>query len=95
MTRAQLEHIVRAASAITDESVILVLGSQSILGSFPTASSPFDLSREADVCPLPEPEQRERAGQIYTVVQSKTSGDRRRVASQRERSASPNDNVPP
>ena len=35
MTRAQLEHIVRAAGAITDESVILVLGSQSILGAFP------------------------------------------------------------
>lgn len=35
MTRAQLEHIVRAAGSITDESVILVLGSQSILGAFP------------------------------------------------------------
>jgi len=35
MTRAQLEHIVRAAGSITDESVILVLGSQSILGRFP------------------------------------------------------------
>jgi len=27
MTRAQLEHIVRAAGAITDEKTILVLGS--------------------------------------------------------------------
>ena len=56
MTRAQLEHIVRAAGSITDESVILVLGSQSILGAFPEAPSPLDVSREADVCPLHAPE---------------------------------------
>lgn len=51
MTRAQLEHIVRAAGAITDEQTILVLGSQSILGTFPAPPSPLDVSREADVCP--------------------------------------------
>ena len=56
MTRAQLEHIVRAAGSITDESVILVLGSQSILGAFPAPPSPLDVSREADVCPLHAPE---------------------------------------
>lgn len=56
MTRAQLEHIVRAAGAITDESEILVLGSQSILGAFPAAPAPLDVSREADVCPLHAPE---------------------------------------
>ena len=42
MTRAQLEHIVRAAGAITDESVILVLGSQSILGAFPAVPGDDD-----------------------------------------------------
>ena len=56
MTREQLEHIVRAAGAITNESVILVLGSQSILGAFPEAPPPLDVSREADVCPLDAPE---------------------------------------
>ncbi len=56
MTRAQLEHIVRAAGSITDESVILVLGSQSILGTFPAVPPPLDVSREADVCPLHAPE---------------------------------------
>lgn len=56
MTRAQLEHIVRAAGAITDESVILVLGSQSLLGAFPSAPPPLDVSREADVCPMHAPE---------------------------------------
>lgn len=56
MTRAQLEHIVRAAGAIADEKVILVLGSQSILGAFPEVPPPLDVSREADVCPLHAPE---------------------------------------
>lgn len=56
MTRAQLEHIVRAAGAITDEQTILVLGSQSILGSFPTPPEPLTVSREADVCPMRSPE---------------------------------------
>lgn len=56
MTRAQLEHIIRAAGSITDEPVILVLGSQSILGAFPAVPPPLDVSREADVCPLYAPE---------------------------------------
>lgn len=56
MTRAQLEHIVRAAGAITDEQTILVLGSQSILGSFPTPPEALTVSREADVCPMRSPE---------------------------------------
>jgi hypothetical protein len=56
MTRAQLDHIVRAAGSITDESVILVLGSQSILGAFPAVPPPLDVSREADLCPLHAPE---------------------------------------
>ncbi|HEY3756080.1 MAG TPA: hypothetical protein VGL42_08025 [Opitutaceae bacterium] len=56
MTRAQLEHIVRAAGAITDEQTILVLGSQSILGAFPAPPDPLTVSREADVCPMGSPE---------------------------------------
>ena len=32
MTRAQLEHILRAAGALTEEREIVVLGSQAILG---------------------------------------------------------------
>jgi hypothetical protein len=34
MTREQLEHILRAASAIAGEPDVLVIGSQSVLGSF-------------------------------------------------------------
>ena len=56
MTRAQLEHIVRAAGAITDEPEILVVGSQAILGTYPNPPPPLDVSREADVCPLKAPE---------------------------------------
>jgi len=52
MTREQLEHVVRAAGAITDERQIFVLGSQSILGSFPQPPALLAVSREADVCPV-------------------------------------------
>lgn len=55
MTRQQLEHIVRAAGAITDEQTIVVLGSQSILGAFPDAPASLTGSREADVFPLQNP----------------------------------------
>lgn len=56
MTRQQLEHIVRAAGAITDEQSIVVLGSQAILGAFPDAPPTLTLSREADVYPLRDPQ---------------------------------------
>ncbi len=52
----QLEHIVRAAAAITNENPILVLGSQSILARFPNPPDPLGLSMEADVCPFNAPE---------------------------------------
>lgn len=52
----QLEHIIRAAAAITNENPILVLGSQSILARFPNPPEPLGLSMEADVCPLNAPE---------------------------------------
>lgn len=55
MTRAQLEHIVRAAGAIADVGE-LVLGSQSVLGTWPTPPHPMDVSREADVFPLGAPD---------------------------------------
>jgi hypothetical protein len=59
MTRQQLEHIIRAAGSITDERVILVLGSQSILGSAENASEKLRLSMEADVFPLKAPDKTE------------------------------------
>lgn len=35
MTRAELEHIIRAAGTIANCDDIVVIGSQAILGSFP------------------------------------------------------------
>jgi hypothetical protein len=37
VTRAQLEHIIRAAGTIADDNDIVVIGSQAILGEFPNA----------------------------------------------------------
>jgi hypothetical protein len=56
MTRAQLEHILRAAAAITDEDEFVVVGSQSILGQFPDAPRSLRVSVEADLYPLHAPE---------------------------------------
>jgi len=37
MTREQLEHAIRAACMVTEDSEIWVFGSQAILGEFPDA----------------------------------------------------------
>jgi len=51
MTREQLAHILRAASKIAADGEILVIGSQSILGSFAEEDLPESawLSMEADI----------------------------------------------
>jgi hypothetical protein len=59
MTRQQLEHIIRAAGSITDEKVILVLGSQAILGSVENTPEKLLISIEADVFPLKAPDKME------------------------------------
>ncbi len=59
MTRQQPEHVIRAAGSITNERVILVLGSQSVLGSTENASEKLLLSIEADVFPLKAPDKTE------------------------------------
>jgi hypothetical protein len=51
MTRAQLEHIIRAAATIADDDEIVVVGSQSILAQFPDAPPELLVSNEADVYP--------------------------------------------
>jgi hypothetical protein len=56
MTRRQLEHILRASGAVTDESEIVILGSQSILGKYPSPPEPLCRSIEADAYPLNAPE---------------------------------------
>ena len=56
MNRAALEHILRAASAITNEREFIVIGSQSILGQYPNAPDSLLVSIEADVYPRYAPE---------------------------------------
>ena len=56
MTRQQLEHIIRAAAGTADVHDIVVIGSQSILGTYPNAPAELTESTEADVFPRDTPE---------------------------------------
>lgn len=56
MNRAELEHIIRAASGVTNQADIVVIGSQSILAQFPDAPPDLLASMEADVFPLHRPD---------------------------------------
>jgi hypothetical protein len=56
MRRSELEHLIRAASAITDQYEIVVIGSQSILGAVPAPPDSLLESMEADVYPLHRPD---------------------------------------
>ena len=51
MTRGALEHLLRAAAALTNERDFVVIGSQAILGQFPTAADDLLVSVEADLYP--------------------------------------------
>jgi hypothetical protein len=52
MQRAELEHLIRAAGAITGLKRLVVIGSQSILGALPQAPLTLLESREADLMPF-------------------------------------------
>lgn len=56
MRRSELEHVIRAAAAITNEYEIMVVGSQSLLGAVPEPSALLVESMEADVYPLHRPD---------------------------------------
>jgi hypothetical protein len=49
MRRADLEHVLRAAGAITGEREWVIVGSQAILGAVPDAPRDLLVSQEADV----------------------------------------------
>ncbi|HBW21629.1 MAG: DUF6036 family nucleotidyltransferase [Streptosporangiaceae bacterium] len=59
MTREQLEHVLRAAARIADDPDVLVIGSQSVLGSFTEDELPVEAtaSMEADVAFFGDPEE--------------------------------------
>jgi len=56
MTRAELEHAIRAACDITQDTEVYVFGSQAILGQFPDAPEPLRMSAEADISPRHRPD---------------------------------------
>lgn len=56
MTRAQLEHLLRAAGEICQDDELIVIGSQAILGQFPDAPALLLVSTEADLIPAHHPQ---------------------------------------
>lgn len=56
MTRAQLEHVIRAASTIAGDTEIVVIGSQAILGRYPEAPAELVVSADVDLYPRNHPE---------------------------------------
>lgn len=56
MTRDQLEHAIRAACDVSDDTEVWVFGSQAILGEFPDAPEALRQSVEADIAPRNHPE---------------------------------------
>lgn len=56
MRRSDLEHLIRAAGAITGSRRVVVIGSQAILGQFPFEAPEWAvMSMEADLLPIDAP----------------------------------------
>ena len=56
MTRDQLEHAIRAACDVSDDTELWIFGSQAILGEFPDAPKSLRASIEVNVQPKNRPE---------------------------------------
>jgi len=56
MTRDQLEHAIRAACDVSEDTELWIFGSQAILGEFPDAHENLRASIEVDVQPKNRPE---------------------------------------
>lgn len=56
MTRDQLEHAIRAACDVAEDTDLFVFGSQAILGEHPDAPPSLRTSIEVDVQPVNKPE---------------------------------------
>ena len=52
MTRDRLEHAIRAACDVAEDSEVFVFGSQAIVGQFPDAPESLRQSAEADIAPV-------------------------------------------
>jgi hypothetical protein len=56
MNRTELEHVIRAASGITGQTDLVVVGSQAVLAQFPQAPAALLASMEADIYPRHRPD---------------------------------------
>ena len=56
MKRSELEHVIRAASAITLLDEFVIIGSQALLGEHPDAAEDLLVSVEVDLYPQAKPE---------------------------------------
>lgn len=56
MTRDQLEHAIRAACDVAEDSEVWVFGSQAILGEFPDAPEALRASIEVNMQPKNRPD---------------------------------------
>lgn len=56
MTRDQLEHAIRAACDVAEDTELLIFGSQAILGEHPEAAPDLRASIEVDVQPVHRPD---------------------------------------
>jgi hypothetical protein len=56
MTREQLEHAIRAAGDVAEDTELVIFGSQAILGQFPDAPDTLRASIEVDLQPKNRPE---------------------------------------
>ncbi|MCI0416332.1 hypothetical protein L0222_26455 [bacterium] len=55
MKRRDLEHLIRAAGAISESTELIIIGSQAILGMFPDPPEELIVSQEADLYPADDP----------------------------------------
>lgn len=56
MTREQLEHAIRAACDVAEDTELIIFGSQAILGQYPGAPPDLRASIEVDVQPVNRPD---------------------------------------
>ena len=56
MTRDQLEHAIRAACDVSNDTELFIFGSQAVLGQFPNAPASLRASIEVDIQPKNRPE---------------------------------------
>ena len=56
MTRDELEHAIRAACDVAEDTEVYVFGSQAILGQHPEAPAALRQSAEADITPKNRPD---------------------------------------